>query len=134
MSSALDRLQAWYLSQCDDEWEQHHVVRIESLDNPGWQLQVDLGGTRWAGREFAPVHHDATDHDWLRCWVNDNRWHAAAGPCNLEDAIAVFLDWVGAADGPAPRGTQVDAWLRQRWIERHALAQRATEEDHPHDD
>jgi hypothetical protein len=121
MTSALDRLQAWYLSQCDAQWEQANGVHIESLDNPGWQVRIDLLGTRWAGRPFDVRQEDRAEHDWLRCWVTGTQWHAAAGPCNLDEAIEVFLDWVGADGTPAPRGAAVDDWLRQRWSERQEL-------------
>jgi hypothetical protein len=128
MASALDRLQGWYLSQCDSEWEHDNGVVVESLDNPGWQIRVDLAGTRWAGRPFDVQQHDRGEHDWLRCWVDATQWHAAAGPCNLEEAVNVFLEWVGADDSPAPRGDAVEDWLRQRWMERQSLASQASEE------
>ena len=128
MASALDRLQAWYLDQCDEVWEQANVITMETIDNPGWRLTIDLAGTRWSGRDFPPVQRDTAEHDWLRCWVKGTRWEAAAGPCSLEDAVCVFLDWVGADDQPAPRGTQVDQLIKQRWTDRQALA-RSTDEE-----
>lgn len=126
--SALDRLQCWFLAQCDERWEQAHGVHIDSLDNPGWQVRIDLEGTRWAGRDFEIHQHDRAEHDWLRCWVTDAQWHAAAGPCNLDEAIGVFLDWAGA-DAPAPRGAAVEDMLRQRWTERQQLTSGSEEQD-----
>ena len=38
------RLQRWYVSRCDGEWEHGMGVRIETLDNPGWQVVIDSGG------------------------------------------------------------------------------------------
>jgi hypothetical protein len=129
MTSALDRLQAWFLGQCDNQWEDVNGVHIESLDNPGWQVRVDLDGTRWAGRPFEVQQYDRSEHDWLRCWVTGTQWHAAAGPCNLDEAIGVFLEWVGADNTPAPRGAAVDDWLRQRWAERQELGSGGEEHD-----
>jgi hypothetical protein len=43
--SSLDFLQRWYAEQCDGKWEHSYGVRIETLDNPGWQITVDLNGT-----------------------------------------------------------------------------------------
>jgi hypothetical protein len=128
MASALERLEAWYLSQCDEEWEHAHGITVETLDNPGWRIKIDLAATRWAGREFAPRQHDRAEHDWLRCWVKGTEWQAAVGPCNLEEVLTLFLDWVGADDSPAPRGEQVDDWLRQRWLDRQGLSQQPRED------
>lgn len=39
----IDRLEDWYQSNCDGDWEHGFGVTIESLDNPGWSLTADLG-------------------------------------------------------------------------------------------
>jgi hypothetical protein len=44
-SDVLAQLQRWYSEQCDGEWEQSFGVVIESLDNPGWRVRVDVDGT-----------------------------------------------------------------------------------------
>jgi hypothetical protein len=129
VTSALDQLQAWFLAQCDSQWEQANGVHIDSLDNPGWQVRIDLDGTRWAGREFPIRQHDRSEHDWLRCWVAGNQWHAAVGPCNLDEAIGIFLEWAGGDGAPAPRGAAVDEWLAQRWADRQALSSGGEEAD-----
>lgn len=45
-------LQAWYATQCDGEWEHEHGVSIETLDNPGWFLKLDLRETSLDGLTF----------------------------------------------------------------------------------
>src|SRR5687768_6013127 len=40
-----DYLANWYAAQCDDEWEHEFGIRLQTLDNPGWNLQIDLVGT-----------------------------------------------------------------------------------------
>ncbi len=42
-SDAIERLVRWYAERCDGEWEHHHGVKVESLDNPGWRLEIDPG-------------------------------------------------------------------------------------------
>jgi hypothetical protein len=41
----LIELRAWYLAQCDDEWEHAYGINIETLDNPGWSIRIDLVDT-----------------------------------------------------------------------------------------
>jgi len=45
-------LQAWYPVQCDGDWEHEFGVRVETLDNPGWSLRIDLDGTAMAGLTY----------------------------------------------------------------------------------
>ena len=108
MASALDRLQTWFLAQCDGAWEQGHSVSVATLDNPGWQLQINVDHTRWAGRDYEPVAVNRSEHDWCHSWVTDNYFHAACGPCNLDEAIDRFLDWAEVPDGKLPAGEAVD--------------------------
>jgi hypothetical protein len=49
---AITRLQMWYLGQCDGSWEHQFGVRIETLDNPGWSVTIDLDGTEYANARF----------------------------------------------------------------------------------
>ncbi len=41
----LAELQRWYLAQCNDDWEHSYGVTIETLDNPGWSVHIDLADT-----------------------------------------------------------------------------------------
>jgi Immunity protein 53 len=48
-------LEDWYETQCDGDWEHQHGLKIDTLDNPGWQVQIDLDGTRFSeGSECRP--------------------------------------------------------------------------------
>ena len=44
-ASAFSLLSDWYESNCNDDWEHGYGVKIETLDNPGWLVQIDLFGT-----------------------------------------------------------------------------------------
>ena len=72
-STSLTELQAWYRSQCNDDWEHSYGVKIETLDNPGWSVTVDLTETELQDREFKPVARGAIAHDlnqdrdWIVC-------------------------------------------------------------------
>jgi Immunity protein 53 len=96
MNDALQRLSAWYIAHCDDEWEHQYGVMIDTLDNPGWSIKVDLQGTELAAREFRAVKIERSDHDWLQCRVANHMFEGFGGPMNLSELIEVFLGW---ADG-----------------------------------
>jgi hypothetical protein len=42
----LQWIQQWYKEQCDGDWEHSYGITIESLDNPGWLVKVDLENTK----------------------------------------------------------------------------------------
>ena len=85
----LDYLQEWYANRCNGEWEHQYGVKIETLDNPGWQVEVDLGDM---SRDFRRVEHHAGADDWLTCWVEDGKFHGACSPKNLSRVLSVFRD------------------------------------------
>ena len=93
---ALYLLQRWYLSQCDNEWEHGYGVSIDTLDNPGWKLRVDLSGTDLADRVSDWSKIDRSEHDWVHWRVQSSTFEAACGPTNLNEAILTFLDLAGA--------------------------------------
>lgn len=90
---ALTQLGVWYSAQTDGDWEHQHGVTIETIDNPGWSLRVELCGTGISTRELARVERHGDDADWLVVWRDDDAFHAACGPLNLTEAVTTFLAW-----------------------------------------
>lgn len=100
--TTLAKLQEWYICQCDEDWEHSYGVRIETLDNPGWLLTIDLTGTALKDRAF-PIYSYGTDEtadtsgaDWVDCRISENKFQAAGGPAQLEEMINIFLTWAGS--------------------------------------
>ncbi len=91
----LERLQAWYLAQCDGEWEHSFGVSIDTLDNPGWIVDIDLTGTSIASRLFAAVARGMAPNetDWVSCKVEGAKFQGAGGASNLVEILGIFLDW-----------------------------------------
>lgn len=96
MGSTLDRLARWYESQCNDDWEHQFGVKIDTLDNPGWSIKVDLRGTALADRMMNDIQIDRSERDWLRCKIVDNRFEGFGGPSNLSELVDAFLAWADA--------------------------------------
>lgn len=88
------KLQAWYIQQCDGDWEHEYGVKIDTIDNPGWSLQIDLTGTPQEGKAFERIKIDITENNWVNCWVEENKFQAGGGPLNLDDLIKVFIQWI----------------------------------------
>ena len=97
MADELAELQAWYAAQCDGDWEHQDGIEINTLDNPGWRVTINLQGTALEGRRFSAVEENYEDDtDWLRCWVAEQSFQAAGGPTRLTRILRIFLDWSAA--------------------------------------
>lgn len=86
-------LENWYSEQCDGDWEHCYGVKIDTLDNPGWRLHIDIAETSLAEKEFAEYNHDNGDDDWSVCCVKNDAYDACGDPSKLEDLIRVFKEW-----------------------------------------
>jgi|SRR6478752_655085 len=93
MTDSLSRLQSWYQRQCNGDWEHQYGIRLETLDNPGWGLAIDLRGTTWEGQTFFGQKMEGDQH-WYHCHVKDEQFLAACGPEDLEVVLRIFLSWV----------------------------------------
>lgn len=62
----LAELERWYLEQCDEEWEHSYGVVIGTLDNPGWQVSVDLVDTPLDTMPYERAEAHRTEND---CFV-----------------------------------------------------------------
>lgn len=91
--SPIEFLQSWYLAQSNSEWQQVHGVTIESLDNPGWLVTIDLADTALHGRSMPPVREDRSARDWMTCEVDHNQFRGQGDPLKLLAILEVFQNW-----------------------------------------
>jgi hypothetical protein len=93
-------LQNWYIQQCNGDWEHQNGVSIETLDNPGWMLKIQVVNTPLDHKPFEALRIDRTKTDWVDCsvkpWIkswDEHVFQAAGGPLNLEEMIQIFRNW-----------------------------------------
>lgn len=87
---AFQFLQSWYKLQCNGEWEHQCGITLESLDNPGWRIQISLAETDLENEGFARVDFEASDSDWYHCWVEEKTFHGACSSDNLNKIFEIF--------------------------------------------
>lgn len=96
---ALARLQNWYSRQCNGEWEHSSGVSIQSCDNPGWWVRINIAGTLLQEKPFVEIaegvdtHRFAQGSRWLSCYTENGIWHGAGDESELEHIVAIFLAW-----------------------------------------
>jgi hypothetical protein len=90
--TTLCRLQKWYAAHCDGDWEHSWGVKIDTLDNPGWSIFIDLHDTELEKVSFMGLK---VDHPtgWMFCEVKGGQFLGRCGPEKLESMIEVFLKW-----------------------------------------
>lgn len=105
-------LMAWYSMQCDGDWEHCCGVEINTLDNPGWVLKVDLIGTMLEDAEFTPIEYgdseNTEDAAWMRCFRDESCFTAYCGSLMLEKAVSIFIDWMKANNDTTPWDADVN--------------------------
>jgi len=90
---SISALQKWYAAQCNGEWEHGYGVRIDTLDNPGWLVKIELHGTKKQDTALARVALTRSQDDWISYSVEKEEFQVACGPKNLSEAIDIFVAW-----------------------------------------
>lgn len=83
----------WFESNCDEDWEHSYGIKIYTLDNPGWTIEIDLAETRLSNVVFSTTTIDRSESDWIYCTVTDGVFRGAGGINNLDELIEIFLNW-----------------------------------------
>jgi hypothetical protein len=89
----LVEIQNWYQSQCDGDWEHVFGVTIDTLDNPGWHVTINLEDTNLEDKLFSEIKTDNSEEDWFICRVTDKKFEGAGDPQKLEKIVQIFLEW-----------------------------------------
>jgi hypothetical protein len=93
----LTEIQNWYLSNCNGDWEHEYGIAIETLDNPGWSITINLEETELENKVFTEIEHGFApkedDVDWYLCKVEDNKFIGRCGPLHLKTVLSIFLYW-----------------------------------------
>jgi hypothetical protein len=91
--TTIERLQEWYRNQCNGEWEHQYGVRIDNLDNPGWEIEIDLTDTELETLSFVALEIHRGEDDWIVCRIEESKFRGFGGSGNLDELLRVFLDW-----------------------------------------
>ncbi|MDE6730643.1 MAG: immunity 53 family protein [Oscillospiraceae bacterium] len=86
-------LQNWYNSNCDGSWEHIYGVSIDTLDNPGWKVKINLQCTCLEEKIFQNIFIDNGDEDWLKCTVQNGTFQGFGDPKKLIDILNIFREW-----------------------------------------
>ncbi|MBP5432611.1 immunity 53 family protein [Ruminococcus sp.] len=87
-------LEEWFGSLCDGDWEHFYGIKINTLDNPGWSVKIDIAETCYQDKVPVSVDIDNGDDDWIKCYFKDNQFIGVGDASKLEMIISVFRKWI----------------------------------------
>jgi len=90
----LEWLQQWYLSNCDGNWEHENGVQINTLDNPGWLIDIDLKKTSLEGLEIPYSINEISETEWEAYSISNNVFKGRCSPNKLNRVIEIFKEIV----------------------------------------
>jgi len=109
MDNPLSWLEDWYAAQCDGDWEHDYGVTFQTLDNPGWSVNVDFVGTDFEaspdriileiGEPPGATNQNIGGPVWMTCKVEKGRFVGAGDPAQLWQILECLRDFL--ANPPA---------------------------------
>lgn len=87
----LTRIQNWYQTNCNGEWEHRYGFSISTLDNPGWGIKIDLAETALSNLQFERSIENGR-FDWMNIKTKDKILEAYCDPTKLTQVLKIFLD------------------------------------------
>jgi len=90
----LQWLQQWFQSECNGDWEHSYGVEIETLDNPGWSVKIDLQETSLQSLIVPFQKVEMSEHDWFTFKVEKGKYFAHGDPMKLSLLLEKFREIV----------------------------------------
>lgn len=93
--SLLGRLELWFASNCDGEWEHREGITIQTCDNPGWLVKIcipeSIKGSYSSGRLVDISYREGTgaDQRWLVCTLETDHFKGAGS--SLAEILQTFF-------------------------------------------
>jgi len=87
----IQRIQNWYKLNCNGDWEHSWGLKIGTLDNPGWEVKIDLEDTALENANFQKEFNN-TEDDWYVIKTENKKFVAFGDPDKLEIILQIFLE------------------------------------------
>lgn len=94
MNNILNWISTWFSSNCDGHWEHMNIIKIETLDNPGWSVTIDLNDTEFENLELNIELVENSENDWFTYKVKDAKFTAFGDLSKLEFLLKKFKELV----------------------------------------
>ena len=86
----LEWFEEWFRSQCDGEWEHDNRIKIETLDNPGWDVWINFGYSQLSLEDYEWKLFEKSEDNWVGISIKDNVFHASGDAKKLRIILTIF--------------------------------------------
>ncbi|EMN43445.1 Imm53 family immunity protein [Leptospira weilii] len=113
-----DWLVQWYSDQCNGIWELENQIKIDTLDNPGWTIEIGLKSTQFENFELKPISiRNEDETNWYVYSIKNSVYDAGGDPSKLPVLIEVFQSiWENKEFVLSPESETMFSWL-MKWYE-----------------
>ena len=87
-------LQSWYEGLCDGNREHQYGIKIETLDNPGWHVTIELRLSPYSNMTGRELESDLSESDWFICLIRDQKFEGFGDPKKLSFILQTFREWI----------------------------------------
>jgi hypothetical protein len=89
-NNIIDWIQDWYNDQCDGDWEHSYGVKICTVDNPGWLIEIDLIFTELENLELPYQLIETDENDWYGFMIKEKKFKGSGDPSKLNLLLNKF--------------------------------------------
>lgn len=94
MENVLNWIEAWYKGSCNGDWEHNYGVRIDTIDNPGWSVVIDLHDTKDQEIRVEKISFEESPSNWYNYSVMNGKYKAYGSPDKLKFLLEMFRNIV----------------------------------------
>lgn len=94
MESILEWISDWFVSYCNGDWEHENIVKITTVSNPGWHIEIDLIGTPLETVHFKIGTIEKGEDDWYFYGIENGTYEAAGDMTKLSFLLHKFRETV----------------------------------------
>lgn len=86
----IELIEEWYKNQCNGDWEHEYSIKIETLDNPGWNVEIDITDTFLEG--FSYRYSCKEESNWIELTANGKIFKGMGSPLKLNQIFDKFIN------------------------------------------
>lgn len=90
----LDWIQNWFKDNCNGEWEHHGGIQITTLDNPGWDVEIDISNTSIANLTIEWILNENGAQDWYGVKIENQKFNASGDSGKLTFLLSLFKEMI----------------------------------------
>lgn len=86
-----DWLIRWYSNQCNGIWELENQIKIDTLDNPGWTIEIGLKSTQLEQSEIKSRSiRNEDETNWFVYLIEKATYDASGDTFKLPTLVEIF--------------------------------------------